>query len=219
MSESVPSNLSLIGHLHFRTVDSDRYEIWANTETGDSWYNYAGRRYSVFIPIYPQSASASASASEDDLNSKPGPGHGPGHGPCQGPGQGPGQKRGWRAFMAAKLDGDTVPLNTPAPRQLSGELHAGPVYEPAVPLLAIVISTAFLFDEYMDEIQSSLDSLGMYPAKYWIKRGTSPPQLVINALTETGARLEIAPEYIQHIMAIRESTREATREATRESTN
>jgi hypothetical protein len=29
-----------IGHLHFRTIDTTRYELWRNEKTGEIWYHY-----------------------------------------------------------------------------------------------------------------------------------------------------------------------------------
>jgi len=42
-----------IGYLHFRTVETERYEIWRDDTSGACWYEYppgSAQKYNVYIP-------------------------------------------------------------------------------------------------------------------------------------------------------------------------
>ena len=42
-----------VGYLHFRTVDSMRYEIWRSKSSGEAWYHYpvgSDVKYRVYLP-------------------------------------------------------------------------------------------------------------------------------------------------------------------------
>ncbi len=42
-----------IGYLHFRTVETERYEIWRDNTSGACWYVYppgSAQKYNVYIP-------------------------------------------------------------------------------------------------------------------------------------------------------------------------
>jgi|LauGreDrversion4_2_1035121.scaffolds.fasta_scaffold31278_3 hypothetical protein len=40
MHKSQQPFVKSIGHIHFRTIDTTRYELWRNETTGEIWYHY-----------------------------------------------------------------------------------------------------------------------------------------------------------------------------------
>lgn len=133
--------MNRVGYLHFRTVDSMRYDIWRSKYGGDAWYHYpvgSDAKYKVHLPreIF----------------------------------------GGWAAFMRSNTQEDKDDI-------------------------MVVVSTAFSFNDYVDEISHALNENGAYPLKYAVKRGNDVPKFVDNT---KGIHLEIPIEYIDSIMQKRD---------------
>jgi hypothetical protein len=128
-----------IGHLHFRTVDSTRYEIVYDSSQHQCFYRYAdGALYKIHVP--------EELFLREDQN-----------GVVKG--------GGWAALINSK--------KSPNKRVVIDD-----------PNIMVVLSTAFLYDDYVREIKECVDNGAPYPLKYAIKSKlfeTNPPVVVDNS--------------------------------------